>query len=156
MQEGRIFLRGQGSASGLVEGSGFSHCCVPGTMSSAQGCCTLAGLSWEAAGEFCTTALTLSQVRLQRAFLWSFPSKLLTFSDYLSLLLQLQIFQKGRSSSGVGGTRDAQRCCNRYIHRESGSECFSSLQTQEGTHQWLQNFYNTKFSHMQLLTCNHS
>lgn len=50
----------------------------------------LAGLSWEAAGEFCITALILSQVSLQRAFLWSFPSKLVSFSDYPSLLLQLK------------------------------------------------------------------
>lgn len=57
----------------------------------------LAGSSWEAAGEFCITALTLSQVRLQRAFLWSFPSKLLSFSDYPSSLLQFKTnFSKGK------------------------------------------------------------
>lgn len=89
MKEGGIILRRPGQcfgSSGREMGSHIAMCwhCVLSTRPP----WSLVGWSWEAGGKFCTTALFLTQARLQMSFHWSFPSKLLSFSDYLSLLLQ--------------------------------------------------------------------
>lgn len=145
----KSFLGGQGSALDVSPRSSaekwFPCCHVWHCILSTRPLWPWVGWSWETRGGFFMPALILTQDGLQMAFLWSFPSKPLSFSEFffISPSIQYKLFRREnlqveQKELGVQGG------VQWMTFTESGSKWFSSLWSQEGTHcryQWLQNFY---------------